>query len=386
MEHIYPSIIISHDKTLISIYPVEYLRVNHIEEDKYNYVILYNISYQSTDTSLSTTIPYYISDGKTNNLRAQLLFPFFCFEKGEQYMETCPSNKIYSNLKLNKYNIIKNINTDLLNDKIILDFITMIGPDKPTDTFLTLLKKYNEDHGKNLLSVSPRIGNILDLVICIFTKILCNYERYDIKIFRPLPINDDFDFTINQYTNSKSILSFDTLRLSILQNLKRINSTFLNYELVKIENINLQDKLKNITTQEFNEIISFCNEPSRNYMNMYNYNLISKKIYDIILNKVQALLKINPEDINLQFIFQILDCSSNISISNDDAYQLQKEMWGVCYRDIKTNINTELEMFSKKNIINIECIKKAGGNYIKSKYIKKKRVTSKKRYHLKLKK
>ena len=119
---------------------------------------------------------------------------------------------------------------------------------------------------------------------------------------------------------------------------------------------------------------------------MYNYNLISKKIYDIILNKVQALLKINPEDINLQFIFQILDCSSNISISNDDAYQLQKEMWGVCYRDIKTNINTELEMFSKKNIINIECIKKAGGNYIKSKYIKKKRVTSKKRYHLKLKK
>ena len=71
-------ITINIDNGVFEITPIKYYFI----DSPGRRVVLYEIKYidkDNTDNNLLTIIPYYISDGYTNHLRANMLYPFFCF-------------------------------------------------------------------------------------------------------------------------------------------------------------------------------------------------------------------------------------------------------------------------------------------------------------------
>ena len=73
-----------------------------------------------TKETLSTTIPYYISDGHTNHLRANMLFPFMSYNM--EVNQNSPYVRGREGL-LFKYNIGQNINTNSIEEWVRLEFI-----------------------------------------------------------------------------------------------------------------------------------------------------------------------------------------------------------------------------------------------------------------------
>ena len=79
-------------------------------KDKYNYmVIIYQLKMVKESKETTVNIPYYISDGQTNRLRANLIFPFICFNEADPTRNVCP----YSNTRpwglLYKYSAVENL-------------------------------------------------------------------------------------------------------------------------------------------------------------------------------------------------------------------------------------------------------------------------------------
>lgn len=55
------------------------------------YVFMYQLTHEFPDkTRVETIIPYYMSDGKTNRLYADMLYPFMCFNSTQKDPPVCP--------------------------------------------------------------------------------------------------------------------------------------------------------------------------------------------------------------------------------------------------------------------------------------------------------
>lgn len=122
-----------------------------------NYVVcIYNLKMTNITTNSVTesNVPYYISNGKTNQLRGNLLFPFMCFNE-EMTKDVCPFTN-YGGLArggLFKYEIISNLDTDSMNDYINSKF------DK---SYNESLEKISREGTIGITSVISRISNLLD--------------------------------------------------------------------------------------------------------------------------------------------------------------------------------------------------------------------------------
>jgi hypothetical protein len=99
---------------------------------------MYSLKYININPDIPkiiANIPYYISDGGTNKLRANMLYPFMCYSTIDEILN-CPydvnrssirNRSIYSSLLL-KYSIDNNINIDKLEQDLLQTFLS-IYPD-----------------------------------------------------------------------------------------------------------------------------------------------------------------------------------------------------------------------------------------------------------------
>jgi len=80
----------------------------------------YTITHESTLGTLVSTIPYYISDGYTNKLRANLCYPYFCMndrntENSGKICPFTPAESALGNWGLYKIAIVKSMQTEYIN-------------------------------------------------------------------------------------------------------------------------------------------------------------------------------------------------------------------------------------------------------------------------------
>jgi len=152
-----------------------YIVTNHVVK----YVILYEIVFRKVASEgvegveLKTTIPYYVSNGITNKLRANLLYPFMCYSNMSD-AQVCPFNV---NVKGNpfspvliKYNVVESININVVEGKLLENFESLKTDNADfKDSFvgqLTHIINYQSDRN-DLVSVLKRLTNLVDFIICI---------------------------------------------------------------------------------------------------------------------------------------------------------------------------------------------------------------------------
>ena len=99
-----------------------------ISDHDVKYVVIYNLKFINGDQEIESQIPYYISNGATNKLRANMLYPFMCYSSINE-VEHCPYNESrrtrgnpYTGLLL-KYIIGANINIDKLEEDLLKTFL-----------------------------------------------------------------------------------------------------------------------------------------------------------------------------------------------------------------------------------------------------------------------
>ena len=124
----FKSIRLTCNDVVITMNPVMfYIVTNHVVK----YVILYEIVFRKVASEgvegveLKTTIPYYVSNGITNKLRANLLYPFMCYSNMSD-ADVCPFNV---NVKGNpfspvliKYNVFESLNINVVERKLLENF------------------------------------------------------------------------------------------------------------------------------------------------------------------------------------------------------------------------------------------------------------------------
>ena len=81
----------SETKGTIIITPEKFYKV---PESTVCYVVIYSLKFKDRNPEIpeiESKIPYYISDGGTNKLRANMLYPFMCYSNMNE-VENCPFN------------------------------------------------------------------------------------------------------------------------------------------------------------------------------------------------------------------------------------------------------------------------------------------------------
>ena len=306
-----------------------------------NIVVMYEIAhFQNSDLinpKMISRIPYYISDGRTNNLRANILYPFGCFSKyGSKY---CPYNMHYPESKiLIKYIFLKNVNPETLQLELIKYFLERGYPE------INIIA----DEMADLSSVLPRLRNLLDFTICIMNDIIINFnyiqEDEFIKQGKYSPFDDeqvklDLDYTdMTIYglkseslkkKNKKNKYDFDNDFRSVLLTVFHLYSNmFISSDVIQLNTISLQKNFINIDS--FNIIANVCNiEYASN--NMFNYIEISNQFKKIFLNRI-TFLEIDIEQ--KKKLKAIIDLSEQVPFTPETAY-----------RKFRTNFNVECTEF-----------------------------------------
>ncbi len=137
-------------------------------------VLIYQISYTDNTNpanNMTTRIPYYISDGHTNHFRANMIYPFICFNN-QLSQTTCPFVVNPERLPeggLIKLNIGINFDTSQITDWIH----QQIGQHFDQNLF-NFMDEVSRDRHIGVISVLPRITNILDFFIAITSDSIIN--------------------------------------------------------------------------------------------------------------------------------------------------------------------------------------------------------------------
>jgi len=288
--------------TSVKLDPIKYYICDTPDEKEHRFV-LYEIS-QNIDSELTSTkthILYYISDGRTNNLRANVLYPFWCLNDVSGYGEDCPraSTSILSEWGLFKIQLFNNMNLDIIDKKI---FDTTV--DELREVILnTTIKHFHIFFPglsgaelcvplKNLLETQPKIVD--DIVKKITIEELIKLHRHGGQLERVISID----------SNNPSIYY---IRVGLRSVLKRVNNTldfliaFINVNITDFNESNI-DKYRPayINKSKYNMSYSGTNDNhasvTRPIINMYetNYNIVEhfrknllkeiKKLIENILN------------------------------------------------------------------------------------------------------
>jgi hypothetical protein len=305
-----------------------------------NIVVMYEIAhFQNSDLinpKMISRIPYYISDGRTNNLRANMLYPFGCFSKyGSKY---CPFNMLRPESKiLIKYSFFKNINTTILELELIKYFLERGYP------------RVNiiHDESSDLSSVLSRLGNLLDFTICIMNDIIINFNcvhedefinqgKYSPFNNEQVKMNLDYtDMTIYGLGSeifkkkTKDSYDFDNNFRSVLLTVFHLYSNlFISSNVIQLNTISLQENFINIDS--FNIIANVCNKEYASN-NMFNYIEISTQFKKIFLNRINFLeIDIEQKD----KLKAIIDLSEQQPFTPETAY-----------RKFRTNFNVSCTEF-----------------------------------------
>jgi hypothetical protein len=289
----------------ITMTPVKFYEIadHHVK-----YIVMYHLKFTAPGrTDVEATIPYYVSDGTTNKLRANMLYPFMCYSSMSQASD-CPYNMTrnqsqFVNILL-KYSIIANIDIDALERSLFDIFLrTFSNPEEKEEREqlrIKLIVPSNKDsRGNDLISVLQRITNLIDFLICISCDSVRKFtidERPAIERGKYCPLSqvqmdagvDYADLSISgeqrkyAYKNYRNITVNDDarspfnahFRLAILATLHTYYQSFVHSGIVQMTQTEFTPEPR--TVAEFNKIAGACNKRVTQ-TNIKNYKIISIK-------------------------------------------------------------------------------------------------------------
>lgn len=326
--------------------------------------IKYQDAHQTiVDNKVESIIPYYVSDGQTNKFRAGMLFPFICINEATEN-STCPVGLPGPHLRgfpgphvrglLYKYKVTKNMNMrNFMNwvaRKLYYHIVPpephgLPDPPRPLAQLLQepmrgwLLEYYgslysgHSPNGGDLQTVLPRIENLLDFLISVYSDRIMHFEPGNIfhvdhspnyvqslfnNSFVPPPQSSVKENDNYNYSHDYSLLPAMSpneryfrpyVRLKLRDLFFDMAHHFVSTGLINVEQCPLT--IKRININQLDDIINICNipdsvNPSLN-INFENYKIVSQNLYDIFWDKFRNLKKlieskpdpsINPIDIN----------------------------------------------------------------------------------------
>jgi hypothetical protein len=235
-------------------------------------------------------IPYYLSDGQTNNFRANMLFPFICINDPQNLNSGCAVNDIGTKGFVYKYYVIQNLDLNRIKDWINSEIIKTYGQ-RGHDFINIKLKESSENNTIGVSSVLPRIENLLDFLLAISSERIIN--KYPIEEYRPNirhpPNSFDFKFnTRGMKENKEDIDIYDFYRDRLLFFFNEYYNKFMkDYKFINI--LTNKFPLHPITLNDFNNIyvVKICNSETKQInplhrQNTDNYINISNKLLEII--------------------------------------------------------------------------------------------------------
>lgn len=301
MEYTFFSYLLENDNALIQITPNEFFNVDY----GIRYVIIYKLSVIDKKNPVfnrESLIPYYISNGQTNKLRANMIYPFMCYSDWDN-QGICPyfsndetklANKDKISLLL-KYQLYPNYKYVLLEEQVLENFISMKGIENKAHQkkIILDLQKKSRDLSRGIMSVLPRLRNFLDFVLCIINENIINFghDAIDIRCFRPLVDKDTPEYiNMGNCNMTPEELNYeDDYRYVLLTLLSRYSNTILKYNIIdNIEHISM--KARPITIKDFDIYVSACNKNSI-IKNTSSFGIVSKYFKDVFMSKLGIIIK-----------------------------------------------------------------------------------------------
>lgn len=244
----------------------------HIKRD--GRIVARVVMYHITMDQMEATIPYYVSDGHTNCLRGNVLYPFICFSNTGG---ACPATEQYGRGLLLKYHVGRNISTGQISEYIY----RALGRAPPDERSVV-----------GLDSVLPRLKNLLDYLIAINGKYIVDYRPDRVKYYRPVhdePEGAKYDMTAHSRLpagspHCKDTKEADDFRHHILESVRNqavhmqkyslIQVTYAKYDPVEMEDVAFNDKIDIIGSFE------------RNAKNVEHYANISYELHKRFSDRV----------------------------------------------------------------------------------------------------
>jgi len=317
----YKKITFTSSKSMITMTPCRLLHIIDLR----NVVIIYKIIYTSSDPEIQgieTEIPYYLSDGDTNEFKCNLLLPFLCFDDRMTPSDTkrnrgngdcfeyqpIDAHDTTDEGMLFKLGFIKNMNYNWLSKAIMEQSNDYIEK--------SIISYINSTTQHGLGSVMSRMSNVLDqligssLVPSKYTKYMCVPSNDATKTFRmDSPIDhmtekdERIEYTIESDEYDFVFMVKEKYRRSLYNIIINIRKDIHKFIAIDVVDVNMNVVVMNST--EFNQINSIC----RNihvYEKIRKYELISNILYNDIRNILYAL----------QPLPKICDVIKNVDLSS----------------------------------------------------------------------
>jgi hypothetical protein len=333
--------------------------------DKDCIVVLYHIRYQEKtnewETIHSTHLPYYVSNGVTNRLRANLLFPMLCFSL-KVPLDDLP-NGIYTGtlpqFGIVKYKLVETMDMDKLN--------------------LHLFGNSSVNKTDGITSVLPRIANVLDLIIStsstMFFQYNDGYHIFDLFRFFPLDIDSKEHYNISVVIRGEHRIAFrnvfafeleNKFRGCVLKQLYEWNKVLTEGEHPILSRSLTKLPMSSISYLEFNQTITnLCKNKEIHQTFASEYRLISELLHQSLLSDKRDvqdklfLLPKNRMDIEhgteLDYMTRHGTCESlrhrieSLDISFDTLESLYKEI-------IRLEFIHDKQVYPKKEIDDIRLL------------------------------
>ncbi len=365
------SILFEHENLKITLEPY---RAFKISDDANRLLIIYSINHYNLDQLVkSSKITYYMSDGNTNRLRANMIFPMLCFHTENN--KSCIT--IQGGTHRDNYNLlvkasgINNLNLDDLNDQImsqsiinnfekfsrerktqttndsvlwekahryLTNYVDMSDSTKTTKTPTPTIQsspRYIVDANIGILSILPRITNLIDFVLSIHSDQLINLV--DMEFYVPIPyefyngVIDYFDFSESNRSlgiKKSDVYPFytdqlkkteDTLRINLINKLNHLIRLLVSTNIFTVTQVELEPEL--ISKERFNNrFAKICNNNSANpgrVTNFENYKNISSLFFDNVKLKINGKIQQNA--------VELTNLGANKSSISPLEYQVSKE-------------------------------------------------------------
>lgn len=309
----FPEINFDYENIKITMNPTNVYWINS-QTTSGNIVVIYNIIYNNGIETINAMIPYYLSNGHTNNFRANLLLPFYSFNLKTD--TNCPQCDTCGEGLLFKINLVKNMNMKKFNkhllDKLYRKIVVDTQDEATAISIINNMLSLSNNKIIGVLSVLRRMENFLDYVISINSEMLRNSNYNEIN-FRPVNIhtnenkynmynpdvlNSSSIKNPNFYPNGKKISKEDAMfRELLISSLRHHLNKFEELDMINVtmKEINIIES----TEQEFNEWIYLCKDKNINFSKVENYENYKKISYIFgIFFKNKLENKISSGDLN----------------------------------------------------------------------------------------
>jgi len=337
-----------YDKILYSINEPDTLVINRLAIIYKLVLIDYTLPVVLLEYHIESYTTYYISDGKTNNFRGNLLLPFLCIrdhEKEEQLTKimndtSCLVSNISDNHPrglLYKVNACNHLDFSNIHNRLV------IAQDADNKILSDYLK---QDPSVGIMSVLPRMSNIVDFLLALSSKKISELnEQYN---FVSDDLNDS-DIKIKNIKN-ESIMPSDVVEYNFLS-YDEIEKDIFDINIEKdIFDINIYDNdIKNLVARPISTI--FFGNMQCVYRRLLirqfaKWNQLIKNNGDLI--KIDYI-RCDKIDVNLRSFNEILNVCKNNNYSETSQRQF------VDYRKLSNNLNLKIRDLASKNenILNI---------------------------------